>query len=541
MSEADQQPAANDRVDAVIVGAGFAGMYLVQRLRELGLSVRAFEAGSNVGGTWYWNRYPGCRVDIISPEYSYEFSDALQQEWEWSEKYATQPELLQYANHVADRFDLRQDIQFNTRVTAAHYDETSGRWAVTTDGGDTTSCQYLVLATGMLSQANLPPIPGIEDFQGKIYHTAQWPHEPVDFSSKRVAVIGTGSSGCQAIPEIAERAEHVTVFQRTANYVIPAHNEPLDPTEARAIKADYRTLRERNKAYPFAFFFETTDKSALEVSDEERERQYEAAWKRGGLMFMGVFSDLLTDDRANATARDFFRRKLLAIVDDPDIAALLTPDFSIGCKRLIVGTQYYETYNRPNVDLVGIKDSPIEQITANGVVVNGVTYQADAIVLATGFDAVTGSILAIDTHGREGVSLREKWRDGASCYLGLMPEGFPNLFTITGPGSPSFLSNVVKSIEQHVDFIAECITSMRAQGQSVIEADADAEAAWVAHVDAIASETVFKSCNSWYLGSNIPGKPRVFTGYVGWPEYAAELKAVVDDGYRGFSMSGSEA
>ncbi len=535
---------ANDdipQLDIGIVGAGFAGMYLVQRLRELDFSLRAFEAGDGVGGTWYWNRYPGCRVDIVSPEYSYEFSDALQQEWDWSEKYSTQAELLRYANHVADRFDLRRDIQFNTRVTDASYDEESSRWLVTTDHGEQFSCRYFILATGMLSEANLPPIPGIDDFAGEIYHTAQWPQESVDFSGQRVAVIGTGSSGCQAIPVIAEQARHLTVFQRTPNYVIPANNAPLDPEELKAIKADYSNLRERNKTYPFAFYFDTTDKSALEVSAEERERAYESAWQRGGLMFMGLFNDLLTDDAANATARDFFRRKLLDIVANPDTAAALTPTFSIGCKRLIAGTNYYETYNRPNVTLVSVKDKPIEQITPRGIVVNGELHEVDAIVLATGFDAITGSFLAIDPKGREGIALSEKWRDGARCYLGLMPSGFPNMFTVTGPGSPSYLSNVIKSIEQHVDFIAECLSGLRENGAEVIEADTGAETAWVEKVDAIAEETLFKSCNSWYLGSNIPGKPRVFTGYVGWPEYAADLREVIDNDYRGFQISRSDA
>ena len=526
-----------DSFRVVIVGAGFAGMYLIHKLREQGFSVRAYEAGSNVGGTWYWNRYPGCRVDVVSAEYSYEFSEELQQEWDWSEKYATQPELLRYANHVADRFELRRDIQFHTRVSAASFDEGSGRWKVETDQGDRVSAQYLILATGTLSTPNLPPIPGIESFGGNIYHTGHWPHEAVDFSGQRVAVIGTGSSGCQAIPLIAEQAEQLTVFQRTANYVIPAHNEPVDPEQVGEIKAHYREFREQNKTFPFAFHLETREESALDVSDEERERIYEEAWERGGLMFLGIFPDLLTNDEANQTAQAFFRKKLRQTVTDDDVADLLMPDFNVGCKRLIVGSNYYETYSRPNVELVSVKDSPIERITANSVVVEGREYPVDAIVLATGFDAISGSILAIDLHGRNGLAMRDKWKDGPSCYLGLMPEGFPNLFTITGPGSPSVLSNVLKSIEQHVDFIAECIGHLRDQGDSVIEAEAEAERAWLEHVDAIASETVFKSCNSWYLGSNIPGKPRVFTAYVGWPEYASELEDIVADDYRGFSIS----
>lgn len=536
MSIEEQPQNPSLKIDVAIVGAGFSGMYLIHRLRNLGFTVRAYEAGSNVGGTWYWNRYPGCRVDTTSPEYSYEFSEELQQEWEWTERYATQPELLQYVNHVADRFDLRRDIQFETQVTGADFSEDSGRWSVRTDRGDRVSAQYLVLATGILSSVNLPPIPGIESFAGDIYHTGKWPHESVDFSNKRVAVIGTGSSGCQAIPLIAEQAAHLTVFQRTANYVIPAHNQALDPSEVRNIKQNYPEFRKRNKTFPFAFFFDAIEKSALEVSAQEREQAYENAWGRGGLMFLGTFNDLITNEEANATAQDFFREKLQQVVADPETAAQLMPDFNLGCKRLIVGTDYYETYNRDNVNLVNVKDTPIDRIEQNAVVVNGERHEVDVIVLATGFDAISGAILAIDIKGQNAISMREKWQDGPRCYLGLMPEGFPNLFTITGPGSPSFLSNALKSIEQHVDFVAECISHVRDNGDEVVEATADAEAAWVAHVDEIAAQTIFKSCDSWYLGSNIPGKPRVFTGYVGWPEYAAELDEIVADNYRGFNI-----
>jgi cation diffusion facilitator CzcD-associated flavoprotein CzcO len=537
MADAAQQPGTARELDIVIVGAGFAGMYLVHKLRKQGFSVRAFEAGSNVGGTWYWNRYPGCRVDIVSMEYSYQFSDELQQEWDWSEKYATQPELLTYANHVADRFDLRKDIQFHTRVTGANYDEDLGRWAVTTDQGDRVSAQYLVLATGTLSTTNLPPFPGIDNYTGATYHTGQWPHEPVDFRGQRVAVIGTGSSGCQSIPLIAEQAERLTVFQRTPNYVIPAYNEALSAEQVQAIKQHYGEHRDLNKTFPFAFFFETTDKSALEVSDEEREREFEASWKRGGLMFLGTFNDLLTNDESNALAKEFFRRKLLETVPDPTTAAQLMPDFALGCKRLIVGTDYYETYDRANVELVTIKETPIERLTADGIVVGDQEYPVDAIVFATGFDAISGSILAIDIKGKGGLSMREKWAEGPLSYLGLMTEGFPNLFTITGPGSPSVLSNVLKSIEQHVDFIADCVGGLRERDLTVIEPEAEAERAWMQHVDDIASETVFKSCDSWYLGANIPGKPRVFSTYVGWPEYTEELDEIVADNYRGFTIN----
>jgi cation diffusion facilitator CzcD-associated flavoprotein CzcO len=537
MPKVTQSSDTLSQFDVAIVGAGFAGMYLIHRLRKAGFTVRAFEAGSDVGGTWYWNRYPGCRVDITSPEYSYEFSEELQQEWEWSERYATQPELLRYANHVADRFDLRKDIQFHTRVIRSVFDEKAGRWTVTTDGGDCVSAQYVVLATGILSQANLPPIPGIESFAGDIYHTGKWPHRAVDFNGQKVAVIGTGSSGCQAIPMLAEQAEYLNVFQRTANYVIPAHNKPLDSETTRDIKNNYKEFRRLNKTCAFAIAMDAVDQSALEVTEEERERIYEDAWSKGGLMFMGTFNDLVTNEEANATAQTFFRKKLHEVVEDPEVATLLTPNFNLACKRLIVGTDYFETYNRDNVSLVSLKDCPIEKITPHTIVVSGEEYQADAIVLATGYDAISGSIVAIDIRGRDGISIKDRWADGPRCYLGLMCEGFPNLFTVTGPGSPSAFSNVIKSIEQHVDFIADCITHVRDSGDQTVEATVEAETAWLAHVDDIANDTLFKSCDSWYLGSNIPGKPRVFTGYIGWPEYAAELDDIVQDEYRGFKIA----
>ena len=543
MTQAAQQQSVPRELDVVIVGAGFAGLYLIHILRKRGFSVRAFEAGSDVGGTWYWNRYPGCRVDTVSMEYSYQFSEDLQQDWEWSEKYATQPELLRYARHVAERFDLRKDIQFQTRVTAATFNERTARWTVETDRGERISAQYFVLATGILSAPNLPPFEGLDSFQGDFYHTGKWPHEPVDFSGRRVGIVGTGSSGCQAIPLIAEQAAQVTVFQRTPNYVIPAHNETLKPEVVQGIKRSYPEFRQRNKTFPFAFSFISDGKSALEVSPEERERIYEEAWARGGLMFMGIFNDILVNAEANATAQDFFRRKLKSIIKDQTAADALMPDFALGCKRLVVGTDYYETYNRANVSLVNVKDTPIERITPKGMRVAGQDHELDAIVFATGFDAIAGPILNIDIRGRGGVAIRDKWARGPSCYLGVMPAGFPNLFTVTGPGSPSVLSNVVKSIEQHVDFVADCVTKMRDAGRNVIEPLEEAEQNWVLHVDDIASRSVFKSCNSWYLGSNIPGKPRVFTAYIGWPQYAAELAAIVEDDYRGFVIGtvGNEA
>lgn len=523
--------------DAVVVGAGFAGMYLIHHLRQKGLSVRAYETASDVGGTWYWNRYPGARVDVVSMEYSFQFSAELQQEWNWGEKYSPQPELLNYANHVADRFNLRKDIRFETRVTAATFDEDTGLWTIVTDRGETVRSQLFILATGILSVPNMPPFEGLDLFGGETYHTGKWPKDPVDFAGKRVAVVGTGSSGVQVIPEIAREAAHVTVLQRTPNYVIPARNRPLDQAEAAKIKAHYPEFRKKMKQMPFGFDFVSTGKSALEVNDEEREREYEAAWERGGLMFIGIFDDLLLNEDANKTAQDFFRRKIKSIVNDSDTAKKLTPDFNIGCKRLSVGTNYYETYNRENVSLVSLQDEPIERFTPTGVVVGGRELKVDAVVFATGFDAVSGPILNIDILGRGGRSIRDKWAKGPHCYLGLMTEGFPNLFTVTGPGSPSLLSNLIGSIETHVEFIGSCVTHMKEHGKAIVEPSREAEDLWLKTVDDIASRSIFFSCNSWYLGSNIPGKPRVFTAYLGVPAYNELLADVVRDSYRGFTFS----
>lgn len=521
-------------LDVVVVGAGFAGMYLIHKLRQQGLSVRAFEAAADVGGTWYWNRYPGARVDVVSMEYSFQFSDELQQEWDWNEKYSAQPELLRYAAHVADRFDLRKNIRFSTRVTSATLDEHAGRWRVMTDRGEIVSARFVVLATGILSVPNMPPFPGLENFRGEVYHTGKWPTTPVDFTGKRVVVIGTGSSGVQVIPEIAKVATHLSVLQRTPNYVVPARNEALDPQEAAAIKLRYPAFRQQMRQMPFGFDFISTGKSALDVSDEAREQAYEAAWERGGLMFIGIFTDLLLNETANQTAQAFFRRKIASIVEDPATAARLTPHFNIGCKRLSVGTDYYETYNRDNVSLVDLGERPIEGFTPSGIMLGERELEADAVVFATGFDAISGPIVAIDIRGRDGQSMRDKWAQGPHAYLGLMVEGFPNLFTITGPGSPSLLSNVLGSIETHVEFVSDCIGRLEAIGHAMIEPSQTAEAEWRDTVEDIARQSIFFSCNSWYLGSNIPGKPRVFTAYLGVPTYNEILRDVVRDNYRGF-------
>jgi cyclohexanone monooxygenase len=522
-----------------VVGAGFAGLYMLYRLRGLGLSARVFEAGSGVGGTWYWNRYPGARCDIESLEYSYQFSDELQQEWEWTERYSAQPEILAYINHVADRFDLRRDIQFDTRVESAIFDEDSGRWTVVTSAGDCVSANYCIMATGCLSSRNTPEFEGLDGFEGEWFHTGAWPHGGVDFAGKRVGIIGTGSSAIQSIPLIAEQAAHLTVLQRTPTYSVPAQNTALDPAEQKRVKADYAGFRARNAAMPFGAFADigNSGDSALEVDDDKRKQVYEDWWKTGGLPFLASFGDLLFNQAANDTAAEFVRRKIADVVDDPQVAALLSPKQVLGCKRLCADNGYFETYNRPNVTLVDVSEQPIERITPRGLIAAGVEYRFDSIVFATGFDAMTGALLGIDIRGRAGQPLGEKWEAGPRTYLGLGTSGFPNLFTVTGPGSPSVLANMVPAIEQHVNWIADCIAYMREHGHGRIEATTDAENAWVGHVNDVANLTLYPSCNSWYLGANVPGKPRVFMPYIGFPTYVARCNEVAANRYEGFTLS----
>jgi cyclohexanone monooxygenase len=527
------------RFDAAVVGAGFAGMYMLHRLRGLGLRTQVFEAASDVGGTWFWNRYPGARCDVESMEYSYGFSEDLQQEWEWSERYAPQPEILRYAKHVADRFELRRDMQFDTNVITAEFDEDAGRWLVHTDRGDDVSAQFLIMATGCLSSTNVPAIEGKDTFRGETYHTGRWPHEGVDFTGKRVGVIGTGSSAVQAIPIIADQADQLTVFQRTATYAVPAHNGPIDPDEQRAIKADYAGLRERNSQSMVAFGSRTPGNEAFAsmTDDDERQRVFEERWEHGGLQFLGAFGDLLFDPNANDLAAEFVRGKIREAVHDPKVAELLSPRTVIGCKRLCVDTGYYATFNRPNVKLVDVSEAPIDAITPTGVRTGGIDYDVDCIVFATGFDAMTGALLAMEIKGRNGETLRDAWAEGPKTYLGLNVVGFPNLFTISGPGSPSVLTNMVASIEQHVEFIAECIGYVKSRGLSRIEATAEAQEAWIEHVNMIASLTVYPTCNSWYLGANVPGKPRVFMPLLGFPPYVERCNEVAANGYEGFALA----
>src|SRR2546423_117742 len=503
--------------DVVVVGAGFAGMYMLHKLRGLGLSVRVYEQGGDVGGTWYWNRYPGARCDVESMQYSYSFSDELQQEWDWSERYAPQPEILKYANHVADRFNLRSDIQLNTRVDRAVFDESASTWQVATSDGKTVRAKFVVLATGCLSNARMPDIKGLSEFKGKVYHTGHWPHEPVDFTGQRVAVIGTGSSGIQSVPVIAEQASQLTVFQRTPNFSIPARNAALTAEEREAFRAKYPEIRRfaREEARN-GIYTEMPDRGALDDGDNERRARYESRWAYGGLTFMSVYNNLALDKVANDTAADFVRGKIAEIVRDPQTAKLLQPNnHPIGSKRICVDTDYFATFNRPNVTLVDIRSNPIEEILPNGVRTRAKDYEVDALVLATGFDAMTGSVAKIEIRGRDGQTLNRKWAEGPKTYLGLMSAGFPNLFIITGPGSPSVLSNMMVSIEQHVDWIADCLSYMRAHGLDAMEATGDAEDKWVAHVNEVAYTTLYPQANSWYMGANVPGKPRIFMPYIG--------------------------
>ena len=525
-------------VDVVVVGAGFAGMYMLHRLRTLGCRTKVFEAGDDVGGTWYWNRYPGARCDIESVEYSYSFDSDLEQEWVWTERFASQPEILRYAQHVADRFDLRRDIVFETRVTTALFDDASRTWTVTTSDGVDTTCRFLITAVGCLSSTNVPEFPGHDTFAGEQLHTGSWPQGGVDFTGKRVGVIGNGSSGIQAIPEIAKVAAHLTSFQRTPTYSAPAMNRPLLPEELDEVKAHYSELRAANKLMSGAYGSRTPrgKSSALAIDQAERDAEYERRWATGGLIFLHGYDDLLTNADANETAAEFVRRKIADIVDDPDTAAKLTPVHVIGCKRLCLDTGYYATFNRPNVTLVDLRAHPLEEITAQGIRCGGVEHELDVIVYATGFDAMTGSLLKMDLRGPD-TSLAEVWAAGPTTYLGLAVAGLPNLFIITGPGSPSVLTNVLASIEHHVDWIATCIGTLRAAGHSRIEALPTAQDAWVRHVNTVADATLYPTCNSWYLGANVPGKPRVFMPLPGHPAYATRCTAVATNGYEGFALT----
>ena len=528
------------RVDALVVGAGFSGMYMLHRLRGLGLTTQVVDTAGDVGGTWWWNRYPGARCDIESMDYSYSFSPELEQEWEWSERYATQPEILRYADHVADRFDLRRDMQFETRVTGAAWDETTKSWTVRTDRGETFEARFFVLAVGCLSAAKDPEIPGIETFAGPMYHTGRWPHEGADLAGKRVGVIGTGSSGIQSIPVIAEQAAHLTVFQRTPNFALPARNAALDPAWVADMKARYRAHREAQRASHGGVVVTGNDTPAAAATPEEREVAFSAAWESGSLFgLLSSFGDILVDRDANETAAEFVRQRIREAVQDPEVAERLSPrTYPFGTKRACLDTGYYATFNRDNVTLVDLGTTPIETITPAGVRTSAGEVELDALVLATGFDAMTGAFLGPQITGVGGLTLREKWAAGPRTYLGLASAGFPNLFTITGPGSPSVLTNMLVSIEQHVDWVTECIERLDADGLTCIDATAEAEDAWVDHVNELAGYTLFPTAASWYMGANVPGKPRVFMPYLGGVAgYRAICEGIAADDYRGFVRS----
>ncbi len=547
---------APGQVDLLIVGAGFAGLYMLYKARQMGLAAQVVEAAGGVGGTWYFNQYPGARVDIQSLEYSFGFSEALQQEWRWSERYASQPELLRYANHVADRFALRDGIRLNTRLTAAAFDEGTRRWDAQADiqnsGPETGernhgtqgavarwSARFLVMACGPLSSPNTPAFKDLDSFMGPVYHTARWPHRAVDFTGQRVGVVGTGSSAIQAIPIIARQASQLTVFQRTAAYCVPAHNGPLDAAVEAGIKAAYPDFRARNRRMHGGFNANLPPNlvSAQAVSPEQREAMFEARWQVGGFSLLGAFNDLMVNEASNALAAEFVRGKIRATVHDAATEELLCPRQTIGCKRLGVDTGYYETYNRPNVSLVDVSQQPIDAITPTGLSTGGRAFELDALVLATGFDAMTGTLTKLDLRGRGGVRIQDKWKTGPLNYLGLAIAGFPNLFNVAGPGSTSAFTNVIVSIEHHINWIAVCIRDLNARGHTCIEATPEAEAAWVAHVNTVAARTVFLTCNSWYLGANIPGKSRMFMPLVGFPPYADKCDEVARKGYEGFVLT----
>jgi cyclohexanone monooxygenase len=532
----------NAEVDVVIVGAGFAGLALLHSLRTAGFSARVLEAGGGVGGTWFWNRYPGARCDVQSLEYSYGFDPDLEQEWEWTEHYATQPEILRYLDHVADRFDLRRDIELDTRVTAARFDEASSTWTVETESGSSHCARFVVAATGCLSSANVPDIPGRDTFEGRTFHTGHWPADGADLRGQRVAVIGTGSSGVQAIPLIARDAAHLTVFQRTATYAVPAHNAPLAAARQAEVKARYREVRAENRrnftGYGALSTLEPATVPATEMTPEEIQQRLETGWEIGGLAFLGAIPETIVTPEVNEVVAEFVRDKIRAIVHDAEVAELLAPKHVIGCKRLCVDSGYYETYNRPNVRLVDISEHGIEGISPTGIRANGEDHEVEVIVFATGFDAMTGSLMKIGFEGAGGRTLADAWQDGPKTYLGLATAGFPNLFLVTGPGSPSVLTNMVTSIEHHVEWITQCLEHLRAGGHERIEADPDAVEEWVGHVNGVAGLTLLSACSSWYLGANIPGKPRVFMPLPDLAPYIERCSAVAETDYEGFTIDG---
>ncbi|MET0579629.1 MAG: alpha/beta hydrolase fold domain-containing protein, partial [Ilumatobacteraceae bacterium] len=527
-------------VDAVVVGAGFSGLYLLHRLRGLGVSAVLLEAGEDVGGTWYWNRYPGARCDIPTTDYTYSWDPELEDEWTWSEKYATQPEILRYAQHVADKHDLRRDIRFGTPVKAAAWDEATDTWTVTTGAGDAITCRWYIMATGCLSMPKQLDIAGADRFGGDVYFTSRWPHEGVDFTGRRVGVIGTGSSGVQSIPIIARQASEMVVFQRTPNFSFPARNGPPSQERLDEIARDREGYRESAKRSMAGVTMPLVTEPAAAFTPEEQRARLEEGYAKGELLAIAVFADQATNKATNDIVAEFLRDKIRALVDDPETAEALCPkDHPVGTKRPCLDTGYYETYNLPHVRLVDLRKHPIETVTETGIETADETFEFDVIVYATGFDAMTGAIVGVDIKGVDGVTLKDKWAHGPTTYLGLMTTGFPNFFMITGPGSPSVLSNMAVSIEQHVEWVAAAIDDMRSKGVERIEPTETAEAGWVQHVNDCADITLFPTANSWYMGANVPGKPRVFLPYVGGVVGYREIcEEVVEHDYLGFELTG---
>lgn len=522
--------------DAVVVGAGFSGLYMLHRLREAGFSARVYEAAGDVGGVWYWNRYPGAMCDIDSICYCYTFSEELYKGWNWSSRYPVQREIMSYLKYVTDELDLRKDIQFNTRVTAAHYDDVNNNWRIQTDDGVSVSAKFFIAGVGNLSVANVPNIKGLTRFQGEWYHTGNWPHEKVDFKDKRVGVIGNGSSGVQAIPVIAKEAGQLFVFQRTPQYTTPAANHPLDPEYIRQVKENFHEIRRRMVESTAGSLTPRPTHKVQEVTPEERDRIYEEFWQ-SGVFLTSTFTDLLTNEAANETVSEFIRSKIRNIVKDPRVAEMLIPTYPYGTKRPIKDTGYYETFNRENVFLVDLGKNPIEEITAKGVQTAETEYELDMLVFATGYDAMTGPFTKIDIRGRDGFSLKEKWVDGVRTYLGITNSGFPNFFMITGPESPTVVANLPFAIEQHVDWIMNCIEYLRKNHLDMIEAQVEAEEAWSKHCRELADATLYTKTDSWYTGANIEGKPRGFLIYLGGIQtYQKRIDEVASGGYQGFTF-----
>ena len=523
----------NEELDVIIVGAGFSGLYMLYKMRKMNLKALIIERASDAGGTWFWNRYPGARCDIESIEYSYSFSDELQQEWNWSNRYSDQSEILDYVNYVVKKFNLKENIVFNTSVKSATFDENLKNWIVETDSKSYSS-KFCVMATGTLSSIKQPNFDGLENFKGDWYVTGEWPHEKLDFTSKKVAIIGTGSSAVQSIPVIAEEAKNLTVFQRSPNYTIPANNRPLTEKELSNAKSSYDQIREKAKYTRAGIGYnQFEERKLLDLSSEEIQKELNNRWKIGGQeIFTAGFTDVGVNVEANKIVADFVKSKIKEIVKDPNVAELLSPEDAIGCKRLCADTNYFETYNRENVELIDLNSNPINSITENGILTKNKEFKFDTIIFATGFDAMTGALQAIDITGKNGKKLKQVWKDGPKSFLGLLINGFPNLFTVTGPGSPSVLTNMMVAIEQHVEWISNCINFLSKSNLNEVEADELFQIEWMDHIEEVAKNTLRYTCNSWYVGANVPGKKRVFMPYAGgFGKYREKCDEIAENNY----------